>query len=152
VWDKLRKQVEIELEQLKHLLAIHDSLLMQGSNLKPSPIELSALAGMLHSFYSGIENIFKRISLEMGRELPKGEIWHRHLLENMVQPTSAHPGVISITLKDKLRIYLEFRHVFRQAYTFQLRWEKMAELVLDCEETLQRLESELKSFFKSIEP
>lgn len=45
--------------------------------------------------------------------------------------------------------YLEFRHVFRQAYSFQLRWDKMSPLVLGCEETLRQLEAELDVFLRS---
>ncbi len=44
--------------------------------------------------------------------------------------------------------YLEFRHVFRQAYAFDLRWEKMRSLVLGCEDTLRLLQVELESFLR----
>ena len=89
-------------------------------------IERSALAAMLHSFYTGIENIFKRVAVEIDGEPPTGDFWHRQLLDRMACPRRDRPAVISKTLKDKLRTYLEFRHVFRHAYTFELRWEKMA--------------------------
>jgi hypothetical protein len=52
-------------------------------------------------------------------------------------------------MRDALRGYLDFRHVFRQAYSFQLQWEKMSPLVLGCEETLRRLEVELDAFFEA---
>jgi hypothetical protein len=44
---------------------------------------------------------------------------------------------------------MEFRHMFRHAYTFQLRWNKMTALILGCEETLKLVEVELDRFFKS---
>jgi hypothetical protein len=65
VWDKLRKQVAVELEQLKHLLEVHRSLLTKCITDTPDPIEVSALAAMLHSFYTGVENIFKRIAVSL---------------------------------------------------------------------------------------
>jgi hypothetical protein len=45
----------------------------------PNDIELSALAAMLHSFYNGMENIFKRVTLELGDRMPGGESWHKEL-------------------------------------------------------------------------
>ncbi|MGH9799010.1 MAG: hypothetical protein ACRD82_01465 [Blastocatellia bacterium] len=141
--DKLRKQIAIELEQLNHLLDVHRPLLNQCASEPPSEIEISALAAMLHSFYTGIENIFKRIALESGGTLPSGEAWHRKLLDAMSNPSATGVALISTQLRDRLRDYLRFRHVFRQAYSFQLRWEKMASLVLECEGTLRLLESEL---------
>jgi hypothetical protein len=42
---------------------------------------------------------------------------------------------------------MEFRHVFRHAYTFDLRWDRMKTLVLGCEETLQLVEGDLDRFF-----
>ena len=44
---------------------------------------------------------------------------------------------------------MEFRHVFRHAYTFDLRWDRMKTLVLGCEETLQLVEGELDRFFEA---
>jgi hypothetical protein len=38
------------------------------------------------------------------------------------------------------------RHVFRQAYSFELRWQKMKHLVLELNEVLRRLEHELDTF------
>ena len=104
---------------------------------------------MLHSFYTGIENIFKRIAIELDGAPPTGEAWHRDLLNAMAQRTSNRPAVISELLRDQLRDYLEFRHVFRHAYSFQLKWRKMSSLVLNCETVLKTLETELDSFLKA---
>ena len=60
-WDKFRKQQAAEREQLRRLLAGMAPLLARCHQTAPNEIELSALAAMLHSFYTGIENIFKRV-------------------------------------------------------------------------------------------
>lgn len=148
MWPKLEKQVAVEMEQIRNLIQTHHALLEKCSRMKPDVIERSALAAMLHSFYTGIENIFKRVAVETDGEALKGEIWHRQLLDRMGYPGKNRPAMISQILKDNLRAYLEFRHVFRHAYTFELRWEKMAELVLGCEGTFAQLESEISNFFK----
>lgn len=140
---KLRKQITVAREQLNYLLATHRLLLAQCLHTPPNPIELSALAALLHSFYTGIENIFKRVALELDGALLRGESWHRELLDPMAQPGATRGAVISAALRARWREYLGFRHVFRQAYAFQLRWEKMAALVREIEPTLLWLEREL---------
>jgi len=42
----------------------------------------------------------------------------------------------------------EFRHVFRNAYSFDLDWQRMSPLVLRLEETFQKLETALDNFMK----
>jgi hypothetical protein len=149
VWGKVKKQAAVEIEQLNHLLETHRPLLSKCKSTKPDSIEISTLAAMLHAFYTGIENILRRVTLELDGEPPKGEFWHRQLLDNMAHPSPARPVVISAPLRDALRDYLYFRHVFRHAYTFELRWEKMAGLVEGRENTLHQLELELNTFFES---
>ena len=71
---------------------------------------------MLHSFYSGVENIFKRIALELDGRLPDSSTWHRDLLDAMARQAQNRRAVISESLEDRLKEYLNFRHVFRPAY------------------------------------
>ncbi len=101
---------------------------------------------MLNSFYNGVENIFKRVCVELGDPLPEGESWHKELLDGMAQATSRRKAAISDALRGRLKEYMEFRHFFRHAYVFTLRWDRMKPLVLRCEETLRQLEIELDSF------
>jgi HepT-like protein len=56
--------------------------------------------------------------------------------------------VISKGMVERLDAYLDFRHFFRHAYLFTLRWERMKALALDSEETLRQLEAELDSFLR----
>lgn len=148
MWDKARKEALVEREQLNTLLETHRALLAKCTVTSPDAIEISALAAMLHSFYTGIENIFKRISIEIDGGPPRGESWHRELLDRMTRPSTSRPAVVSASMRDMLRGYLDFRHVFRRAYAFQLQWEKMSLLVTECQKTLRQLESELDTFFE----
>lgn len=148
--DRLQKQIGVEREQISLLLDQHRSLLQKCSSEKPTPIERSALAAMLHCFYTGIENIFKRIAVECDEHPPRGGTWHSDLLGAMAEPTQIRPATISPELRDRLREYLNFRHVFRHAYSFNLRWEKMAHLVLECEKTWSEFEAQVKTFLERL--
>ncbi|MGA3325513.1 MAG: hypothetical protein ABSF45_13660 [Terriglobia bacterium] len=149
MWDSLGEQVALERRQLHRLFLAYHPLLEKCAVSSPDYIELSALAAMLHSFYNGIENIFKRTTLELGDPMPGGESWHKDLLDGMTEATGNRKPVLSPGLRERLKEYMEFRHVFRHAYTFDLRWDRMKTLVLGCEETLKLLEGELDRFFEA---
>ena len=110
--DKLRNELDVERKQLNRLIDEHRSLLDSCSSIKPSAIELSALATFLHSFYSGIENSLKRIAIEIDGGLPSGDAWHRKLLASMASATDLRPPVLSNTLYETMGEYLAFRHFF----------------------------------------
>lgn len=118
MWDDLVEQITVERELLRSLLALHRRLLKKCAAGPPDQIELSALAAMLNAFYNGVENVFKRTTLELGDPLPGGESWHKDLLESMTRATSRRNPLISPLLKDRLKKYMEFRHFFRHSYVF----------------------------------
>jgi len=141
----------VEQESLSRLLRMHHALIEKCAAVAPEPIEVSALSAMLHSFYTGVENLFKRVALQIDEEMPEGDLWHSRLLEIMTEATARRPAIISDTLRDTLRGYLSFRHVFRHAYSFELRWAKMAELVLGVERTFRLLEEEISRFVTAMD-
>ena len=149
MWDDLRERVAVEREQLNRLIDGYRSLLENCAASPPSEIEISALAAMLHSFYNGVENIFKCIGDELDIQLSRSHSWHRDLLDSMGRPGKMRPAVISQNLAERLDTYLDFRHFFRHTYVFHLRWDRMKPLVLGCEETLRQLEAELETFLDS---
>jgi len=150
VWPRLAKQIAAEREMLNRLLADHRTLIDKCEHSSPEKIEISALAAMLHSFYTGIENLFERIAIELDEGLPQGPAWHKELLARMSLPAPRRPAVISPGLAENLREYLEFRHFFRGAYTFQVLWDRMAHLVQGCPLALKNLEAELDVFIKAM--
>jgi hypothetical protein len=147
-WDKFRKQQATEREQLRRLLSGIGELLTKCRDAAPNEIELSALAATLHSFYTGVENIFKRVALELDGEPVRGDAWHRELLKRMKMANARHPALLSTELHDTLLDYLRFRHVFRNAYSFDLDWRKMSPLVHHLEATFEDLEKALEDFLK----
>jgi hypothetical protein len=144
--DSTKAEIVAELALLNRLLELFDPLLTKVRTVEPDLVETAALGGILQSFYNGAENIFKRIALDVDGSLPTGGSWHSDLLDRMAQPIRNRPAVITMALQDCLWDYLEFRHVFRSAYGYLLRWEKMAHLILGCKDTLRQLETEIRGF------
>ncbi len=95
MWDRLRKQVALEREQLHRLLDISRPFIEQCASSPPNSAELFALAATLHSFYNGFENIFKRIAVELDGGLADNEFWHRELLDSMARPSNQFSCVIT---------------------------------------------------------
>jgi hypothetical protein len=151
VWPELKDQIGVEESQLQYLLELHRPLLEKCRSEEPGPIELSALAALLHSFYTGIENLFGRVAIELDGGVAHGDAWHRRLLQQMTEGNEARPPLISPNLMDQLQPYLQFRHFFRHSYSFQLRWDKLAPLVLQYEETFTAFCAELAAFSARME-
>ena len=148
--DKFIQQQRVEREQLRRLLKTMRPLLVRSRETAPTDIELAALATFLHGFYTGTENILKRASLEIDGRRMAGEHWHRDLLHSMAEPGELRPALLSLESRLRLAEYLAFRHVFRNAYSFDLDWNKMRALVLGAEELFTQLEVELDQFIERL--
>lgn len=147
---KLHKQVVLERKQINQLFEFHRSHMQKATAARPDTSDCLALATMLHSFYTGVENVFKRIAVGCDGGPPEGAGWHQALLESMTEAGRGRPPVISPALAESLAPYLEFRHLFRHGYSFDLRWEKMADLTLHCEQVWRQTEAELQKFLDAI--
>ena len=79
-WDELRKEIATERRYLHRELHGYKPLLEKCRMQAPDMIESTALGALLHSFYNGLENIFKRIAMACDGALPEGGLWHRRLL------------------------------------------------------------------------
>lgn len=152
MWPETKIKTELEIALLERLLRDNRVLLEKAEQAEPDSTELLALSALLHSFYTGVENVFKRIALEIDGAMPSGNRSHSELLLQMCQASPSRPAVVSDDLKLRLGEYMDFRHVFRHAYSFDLRWRKMAGLVLGVRDTLDQVESALSEFFVKKRP
>ncbi len=141
----LKAEIEKELRDLERLAAEMSEVLRQPS---PTFLETRAAGSILHDFYSGIEKIFRRIALRVDRDIPSGDDWHTVLLKRMGIPVDGiRPPVISEGLTDQLGEYLRFRHLFRNIYGFELRWERCKILGMMMDKVLRAFKKEIEDFF-----
>ena len=146
----LKNQIEIEIWNLERLLK---ELIEINKNISDNPnfIETRAAGSILHDFYCGVEKIFERIFLFFYKNLPKAEDWHNELLLKMASPIDKIGiAVISNELMQKLKDYLRFRHLFRNIYGFELKWERFKNLSLSLPAILDDLKNNLKKFLISL--
>jgi hypothetical protein len=148
---ELKRQIDIERMFIRKLFESHAGLLHKGDAYEPNLDELAAMGAILHGFYNGVENIFKRIAETLDGGLPRGPSSHAELIGKMSIVQPHRPAVLSESLSLRLEEYLDFRHVFRHAYSFDFRWAKMKHLVLGAEDVFWQLENALGEFFEKLQ-
>ena len=81
------------------------------------------------NFYNGVENILKRVSKEYYLTMPKGSSWHKEILILAYNPPEGKIPILTQAIAERLLPYRNFRHRFISGYGFQLKGEKMLELI-----------------------
>jgi hypothetical protein len=147
-WNETFSQINQEFSNLHRLVDSSRSLIEKVKIQDPDHTELLALASILHSFYMGFENIFKRIAQQIDGKFEKTDSRHVDLLESMMETTIKRSPILTSDTKRRLRFYLGFRHVFRSHYSYDLNWSKMKPLVLETEDILRSVENEIQGFIK----
>jgi len=149
---RLQSEINQEILSLDTLYRELKTLRPRLSQKEVSNLDLRAAGSILHDFYNGVENIFRRIAWELDEGLPAGEDWHRQLLIDMgLEIKGIRPPLISEDLKLNLQKYLGFRHVFRNIYGFYLEQEQINALVKEFPKVLLRLKREVAIFQKYLD-
>lgn len=147
--EKAISQMNFEIQQIDELFTSYNDLIEKSKGEEPTLIELTALGSVLHSFYNGIENLFKTIGKNIDGKLPTSHHWHSELLKQMTEDTYNRAPVISQGLKEKLVEYLAFRHFYRNSYSFFLKWNELKKLADPVILVWSECKTELKSFIES---
>lgn len=149
----LKADIDRELRNLERLLCELNEILSTTS--EDSAARVRAAGSVLHDFYTGVEKIFCRIGIRIDQDLPSGEDWHVQLLQRMAIPVEGiRPPVIDEKLEIELEEYLRFRHLFRNIYGFELKWDRCQPLVGNLSQVFSDLKKQIgkfKSFLDSIE-
>lgn len=146
--EQTRAHITREIRQIDQLLQEYDGLLQMAKQKEPELIEVTALGAVLHSFYTGVENIFQTVATRVDEHVPSGDQWHREILGQMVRGGERRGSVISQSTRESLEGYLGFRHIYRHAYSFRLTWQQMRQLVYDLHEVWAGIRSEIESNLK----
>jgi uncharacterized protein YutE (UPF0331/DUF86 family) len=95
----------------------------------------------------GIERTFEEIAKQVDDSLPTGASSHRDLLRQMTLTIAeVRPSVISAELFQQLNEYRGFRHVAIHRYGFELRPERIRELVANLPSCYQAFSQQLQEF------
>jgi len=141
----LKADIDRELKNLERLTLELNTVLSTTS--ENTAVRVRAAGSVIHDFYTGVEKIFRRIATRVDQDLPTGEDWHVQLLQRMSVPLEGfRPQVIDEPLENNLEEYLRFRHLFRNIYGFELRWERCEPLSARLHETFADLKEQIGDF------
>lgn len=98
-----------------------------------------------------MENIFRKIAIDVDLRLPDRSMWHKALLMQMTEPQAERQPVISPETFGLLQELLEFRHVFNNIYGEELVYEKTEKNAKQIGELFNSLSKELDTFIAYLE-
>ena len=143
----LRARLTKELDDVREVVGRVASHYQQLGDTEVDDLVAAGFAAYLHSFYNGVENIFKVIAEYLDDFTPNGGRWHQDLLEQMaLEIPGVRPAILSSELAETLREYLELRHFFRHSYSFQIEWEKLKPKVEKLNAIFTHFETALVNF------
>lgn len=146
----LSERLKAELENLEKVIGRVEGALQRAAQ-QPENVGyfVSAAALDLHGFYAGIERLLELIAGELDGGLPAGTRWHRDLLEQMsIEIAEVRPAVFQPETHQALLEYLEFRHVVRNVYTFELQAERVKELAGELRSVFELARRDLFAFIE----
>jgi hypothetical protein len=125
---ELREEILIELDNMKVIVQEVEALQRDVAGREPTNREKTAASTFLAQFYSGVENILKRLSRFHSVALPSGDTWHADLFKRFCEPAFGPlPVLFDATLAAQLAPFRKFRHVVFHGYGFQIDWDRMRE-------------------------
>ena len=152
--DEIRELREDVLNEQIHLEETIKLLIQTKKRISENPTDHTvgpALGTYLMNFYNGLENILKRIcKIYYGSAILKSSTWHKDLLDISYQPPVGKNPILSRNVVERLYQYKNFRHRFISGYGFQLKLEKMSELVDNAQPLWLQIKQELDQFFTKI--
>lgn len=144
----LNEKILLEISKIEDLVQKSSVLLEKTKIQEPDFIELNAIGSVLHSYYNGLESIFKLIYKSFDEKPLSSNLWHSELLQAMFSQSEKHSQILSSELLPYLKNYLGFRHVFRHSYGYELDWQRLKPLFYGMNENWQLVKKEILNFLE----
>ncbi len=146
-WLRLRARIGADLESLGAVVREAAEYAETFRQEEPDVLALRGLGDVLHDFYTGLEKVFEAIAEEMEGGVPGGLQWHRALLDDMAtELPGIRPPVLRKTTARSLDDYLRFRHLYRNIYGCELRWDRLRPLLEAMPEMADEVFADLRRF------
>jgi len=113
---------------------------------------IKAIAGSLHSIYTGCENILERIIRTIDGDIPLGKDYHSLLLQRAVtEIEGVRPPIITIEIFTKLDEMRAYRHKFRNIYLYLIAPARIIELANEGIALVEKFNTEINEFCSFLE-
>lgn len=149
--DEPRAEIAIEFDALQQVLHELEAWRRDVAGREPTIREKTAAAAFLAQFYSGVENILKRLSRFHRVELLAGENWPLDLFKRFCPPAQPPlPVLFDDVLARQLGPYRRFRHVVHHGYCFQIEWDRMRVGVERVAQVLEAFHHRVEAHLKTL--
>jgi hypothetical protein len=126
--EDLKTEIAIEFDALQQVANELSTPQRDVAGREPTVREKTAGAAFLAQFYTGIENVLKRVSRFHGVMLSTGENWHLDLFKRFCPPGQPPlPALFDEAMARQLGPFRRFRHIVHHGYGFQIEWDRMRE-------------------------
>ena len=149
-YEQLKTDVLDEIEAIQEVLKDLSSLKNNLDLDKIDNTQKAAIGTFLMNFYVGVENIVKRISKEYYQTMPKGNSWHKELLNLPYTPPQGKDPIFSQNIVNRLNPYRGFRHLFVSGFGFKLRLELMTSLINNIEFLWTDIKKAIEEFWDKL--
>ena len=110
---------------------------------------VKAIAGSLHSIYTGCENILERIIRAIDGDIPLGKDYHSQILRRAVNEIeSLRPAIIHIHTYAKLDEFRAYRYKFRNIYLYLITPGRIKALSQEGIELVDAIEKDIQKFIQ----
>ena len=148
----LKEEIEIEIELMEKTVKELVALYQDVREKSPTVREKTAASAFLAQFYTGVENILKRICKFHNIPLPTGDTWHIDLFTQFCEPSrSPLPCLFNQNISIALTPFRKFRHIVYHGYGFQLDWERMQDGIKGIEDIFRQFKSIIYSYLQILE-
>lgn len=140
----IKAKIDYEISQIDELIDKSQVLISLCKNKEPDFVEITAIGGILHSFYNGIENIFVLIGKSLDFDFKSSSQWHRNLVDCMFSQDDFLPADLRLLLTE----YMGFRHFYRHTYGYTIKWEKCSHLFLGLDDFWKTIREAIGKYCK----
>lgn len=110
---------------------------------------IKAIAGTLHSIYTGCETVLERIIRAIDGDTPLGKDYHLMILRRAITPIeNVRPAIISTKIFNKLDELRTYRHKFRNIYLYLLSGKRIKEMAIIGLKLVEDFEKDINKFLE----
>jgi len=149
--EKLREEIEIELDLIKQTVSEIKQILSQIEERPPNNIEKTAAGAFLSQIYGGIEKIMIRICKHNNVDIPSGKDWHSELFKMFCDPPhNKLPNLIDSVLESLLIPYRKFRHFFIHGYGVLIDIDQIMPGLMNAEKIYKKFVMNIKMYLSDL--
>lgn len=145
----LKSELYAQIKEIEKLFSDIDD---RKKGAKRSKVKLESLGYKLHNLYCAFEDLFKTVARHFENQVEDIAKYHKELLKRMaIHIEGVRPALLSeetLRVLDELRA---FRHFFRHAYAYELKYEKVKPVIESTDKIRVLYKGEIERFLKELE-